>query len=140
MLKKILLILTSSYFCFASILTNASEASAVSETSLSLSGQGIGKIVDGSADLLVSGSQFTVASVRIIGNLTYITLKTTTQSTATTIDLSLHLAGHSLVAVGQSVEVSSTAAGQLLYASGKVLAFIPSKLGESLIYNQTLLG
>jgi hypothetical protein len=137
MFKKIVL------FVYAIILFTAqtsvhSEGSTASTASIDLSSKGMGKIISGSSDLSAAGAELSVGSLKMVGNVAYITLVASGNSLTTTIAVSSDLTGHSLVAVGQSIHVSTTAAGQLLSTAGKIIAFIPNELGRSLIYNQVI--
>ena len=76
-----------------------------------------------SAELIVEG-------VKIVGKSTEIVIK----SLATPSKGSILVAGHLSYAAGQSVETVTTSAGHILSIAGKVVAFIPNKIGKSLIY------
>ena len=49
------------------------------------------------------------------------------------VELSRSTVKASGAAIGSAVQVTATASGTLLVVSGKVLAFIPNKLGETLL-------
>lgn len=132
MIKKALplILLTTTAFAHG-----GSEASVASTD---LSAQGISQVVDGSANLFAAGSQLVIVAVRTVGDITYISLKAAGQSAVTTIQVSRHVAGHSLLAAGQSVKVVTTGTGMILTSAGRLIAFVPNELGKSLLFSSQI--
>jgi len=135
-MKKIALTLS---LCMLSIQTYAAEGgSNASQASMDLSAQGLSQVVNGSADIFAAGSEFTVTSVKTVGDSIFLSLKSAKDSATVTIKLSLQVAGHVSVAVGQLITATVTSTGYLLQAGGKAIAFIPNKLGQGLIASNKL--
>lgn len=138
MIKKIgLFVFCSSLIAFQGI-AHASEGGAASAVSVNLSADGMGKIINGSGDLLAANAHLSVAAVKTVGDITYITLKAAENSATTTVAVSSHVAEHFLIAAGRGIQVSSTLAGQMLYTAGQMIAFIPNALGRELLYSRTI--
>ncbi|KTC96155.1 hypothetical protein [Legionella erythra] len=113
----------------------ANGGSEASMASTDLSREGVSQIVKGSANLFAAGSQLVIVAVKTVGDITCISLKVAGQSAVTTIQVSSHVAGHSLLAAGQLVRVVTTGTGVILTAAGRLIAFIPNEVGKSLIYS-----
>ncbi len=79
--------------------------------------------------IVIGTGELMIESVVYIGESTKVVIKSSDGSKA-----SILVAGHLSYAAGQSVERLTTSAGVVLSVAGDVIAFIPNKLGRSLIY------
>jgi hypothetical protein len=111
---------------------------AVSTLRDNLASHGLGNIVSDGHAILAAGKQFSVTSIKTENDLAYITLQAAGDSATATVAVSTTFEGHSLVAVGDSVQASTTVAGQLLYVAGKLMAFIPNEMSNRLIYSRMI--
>ncbi|KGP62890.1 hypothetical protein EP47_07760 [Legionella norrlandica] len=133
MLKKTMLLL-----CMTSPVLAVTQGSQGSAMSAQLSSQGIGQIISGSSNLLVAGSQLPIAGVKVVGDFLHITLHSVENSTSVTIKVSRNVAGASLLATGQLVQVVATGSSTLVYTSGQIIAFLPNEMGKSLLHSKKL--
>ncbi|WP_162263128.1 hypothetical protein [Legionella rubrilucens] len=123
------------------LLTTTAFANGGSEASMAstdLSAQGVSQVVAGSANLFAAASQVVIVAVRTVGDISYISLKAAGQSAVTTIQVSSHVAGHSLLAAGQWIRVVTTGTGIILTSAGRLIAFVPNEMGKSLIFSHQI--
>jgi len=123
-MKKIILI-----FIFSSLLTSNAFANN-SEDSLFMAS--LGSIALSTVPIfLVSGvGELVVVSVTELDEKSEVVI----ESLADGSKGSILVAGHLSYGAGQSVDRIMTSAGTILSIAGKVIAFIPTELGQSLIY------
>jgi hypothetical protein len=119
---------------------DASAASAVSMlpvASLLVGGSAVaGSIVAVPVALSASGTVLIVKTVESTARGTVLVLERVSDGAR----VSLEIVGDGLaaasVAVGATITVSVIAAGCILSSAGDVIAFVPNKLGQSLLHNQ----
>ncbi|MBA4708273.1 hypothetical protein [Aquitalea aquatica] len=84
--------------------------------------------------LAVTGSGYVIVGlVEGSGDVIKLTLESVQGGAKLLVELSRSTVKASGAAIGSAVQVTATASGTLLVVSGKVLAFIPNKLGEALL-------
>lgn len=84
--------------------------------------------------LAVTGSGYVIVGlVEGSGDVIKLTLESVQGGAKLSVELSRSTVKASGAAIGSAVQVTATASGTLLVVSGKVLAFIPNKLGEALL-------
>jgi hypothetical protein len=84
--------------------------------------------------LAVTGSGYVIVGlVEGSGDVIKLTLESVQGGAKLLVELSRSTVNASGAAIGSAVQVTATASGTLLVVSGKVLAFIPNKLGETLL-------
>ncbi|AXE30025.1 hypothetical protein DK842_09030 [Chromobacterium phragmitis] len=84
--------------------------------------------------LAVTGSAYVIVGiVQGAGDVAELTLESVQGGAKLLVKAAGSAVKASGAAVGASVQVTATASGTLLVTSGKVLAFIPNKLGEALL-------
>jgi len=136
--------------------------SRASHASLAASAVTSATIVQGSVQILRAGVRMSVASVELVGQIAYITLHSASRAGQIVIkvsaeaitaigqsswDASRSITGYSSqeereddepyisLSSGNIVDVIATSAGNMLVASGYIIAFIPTTVGKSLIHN-----
>jgi hypothetical protein len=107
----------------------ASEASALSALPVAVS-------VAAPAMLLVGGAALTAVSVQASATGTVWVLERASDGARATLHFSGHVAGASLAAVGSAVLVTALSTGYLISAAGHAIAFVPNRVGASLLYNE----
>ncbi|MBL8383248.1 MAG: hypothetical protein JNM90_09250 [Burkholderiales bacterium] len=105
---------------------NPSDASAASVLSSAVVLAGAGALAHGSG-------QFVVTALETVGESTVVVLRDAAGAATASLQVAGALAGGASLAVGSAVEVVSQASGQLLVASGRVIAFLPNELGRALV-------
>ncbi|WP_043613264.1 hypothetical protein [Chromobacterium violaceum] len=91
--------------------------------------------------LAVTGSAYVIAGiVQGTGDVAELTLDSVQGGAKLLVKASGSAVKASGAAVGASVQVTATASGTLLVTSGKVLAFIPNKVGEALLEHSRIPG
>ncbi len=84
--------------------------------------------------LAVTGSGYIIVGLAEgAGDVVKVMLESVKGGARLSLDMSKSAFKASGAAVGASVQVTAVASGTLLVASGKVLAFVPNKLGETLL-------
>ncbi|MDF0604109.1 hypothetical protein HZU77_000370 [Neisseriaceae bacterium TC5R-5] len=84
--------------------------------------------------LAITGSGYVIVGLAEAGSdLAQVTLESVQGGAKLMLDMSKSALRASGAAVGASVQVTAVASGTLLVTSGKVLAFVPNQLGESLL-------
>ena len=97
------------------------------------SAQGKGESVLGPV-LAVTGSAYVIVGlVQGAADMVRLTLESMHGGAKLLVEISRSSVEASGVAIGSTVQLSAIASGTLLVVSGKVLAFIPNKLGETLL-------
>lgn len=131
-MRLILALLLSAGLCTA-------HAEGQSSTPLSnasaLSAEGSATVVNGALDVLAASGSVVVGSVEVSAEGTVLVLETAGGSARTALRLSGQAARSLSLAAGAAVEVSVTATGYLLIASGQLIAFIPNEVGKALLHH-----
>lgn len=84
--------------------------------------------------IAVTGSAYVIVGiVQGVGDVAELTLESVQGGAKLLVKASGESVKASGAVVGSAVQISATATGTLLVASGKVLAFIPNKVGEALL-------
>ena len=88
---------------------------------------------------LVAGSALVVTGVAVGGlDEVEVVLKNIVNGSTAVLETSSSVANSVGVAVGSALEVVAESTGYSLVTSGKILAFVPNALGESLLYQSKL--
>lgn len=120
----------------APALSEVSQASANASESLS---RATGSVVVGTASLLYVGSMLVIEGVEKSGESVVIVLKGVAQGVSEATTVSVRVAasaiGNTSLAVGSAVKVVAEGSGYALYLSGKLIAFIPNEIGQSLVHH-----
>lgn len=125
-MKRLLFVTLLSLACATG---HAADASAPSQAV----GDASGFVVAGSlAPVVVAGSVVVVA-LHKTGEGVDLLLRSAVDGSRATVRLSGKAAEGLSVAAGTAVDVSATASGHLLVASGKAIAFIPNEAGKALL-------
>jgi hypothetical protein len=138
MKKSTIAAVTFSCFIFtagmvhADSLTSASQASVRASTAIS-SGSGI--VVEGVSSLILAGGELIVEGVSTIGSKTVVVLKHIADGALVSVEVSGNIAGAASLAAGTTVNIITEAAGSMLVASGRAIAFIPNEVGKSLLFH-----
>ncbi|HZX27374.1 MAG TPA: hypothetical protein VFF16_09915 [Telluria sp.] len=131
-MRLILALLLSTGLCAAH--AEGQSSTALSNAS-SLSAEGSATVVNGALDVLAAAGSVVVRGVEVSAEGTVLVLETAAGSARTTLRLSGDAARSLSLAAGASVEVSVTATGYLLIASGQLIAFIPNEVGKALLHH-----
>ena len=111
---------------------NASQASTHASRDLSLL---TGSVVVGTLSVVAAGSVVTVQAVEQVGESVVVILKGASDAATASVKVAANSVGGVSLFVGQTIQVVAEASGQALYASGKLIAFIPNELGRSLVHH-----
>jgi hypothetical protein len=110
-----------------------SEASALSMLPVAIS---VAAPVALGASVLASGAVFTVVAVEASARGTVWVLERAADGLRISVTLASAAAAGVSLAVGTGVVVTALAAGWVLSAAGKAIAFIPNEMGKALVYNE----
>ena len=110
----------------------ASRASAASIVSLSV-------LPTASFELIAASGRLTLVALRPLGHAVEVVLHTSVAGGEVVLQISREAAAAASLAVGTTIEVSSTAAGCLLLAGGAAIAFIPNALVAPMVHRQEVL-
>lgn len=108
--------------------TRLSEASTKMSTASST-------IVAGSTTVITGSGQLMVTGIEAAGESLLVTLKGASDAGTVVLKISSAVAGAASLAVGTTVTIFAEATGYMLTASGKLLAFIPNEVGQSLLHH-----
>lgn len=125
-MKSLLLATLLSFVCATG---QAADASSPSESI----GDASAIVVAGSLAPVVIGGSILVVAVDKVGDGIDLLLESAKDASRATVRLSGKAAEGLSVAAGTVVNVSATATGHVLVASGKVIAFIPNEAGKALL-------
>ncbi|QBE64382.1 hypothetical protein [Pseudoduganella lutea] len=129
-MKRLLLTTLLSFACAtAHVPALATDASSPSRASGDVSVI----VVAGSLAPLVIGGSIVVVAVEKAGEGIDLLLESAADGSRATVRLAGKAAEGLSVAAGTAVNVSATATGHVLVASGKVIAFIPNEAGKALL-------
>lgn len=106
---------------------NASRASTHASRDLSLL---TGSVMLGTVSVAAAGSAVTVQAVEQAGESVVSVLKGASDAATASVKVAAKSLGGVSLFVGQSIRVVAEASGQAVYASGKLIAFIPNGLGH----------
>ncbi|MCE3602044.1 hypothetical protein LXA47_00250 [Massilia sp. P8910] len=105
-------------------------------SNLSSSPSGVsGAVVLGSLLVVAVGGSVVAQSVETVADGTMVVLKNVADGSTATVKFSGDGAKGFSKLVGQAVTVTATASGHVLIAAGKVIAFIPTEAGKSLLHH-----
>jgi hypothetical protein len=90
------------------------------------------------AAVLSAGATLTVVSVSAVAEGTVWVLARASDGARVVLRCSTRAASEASVAAGVAVTVVALSSGWLLSTASEVIAFVPSQLGESLLYNERL--
>jgi hypothetical protein len=93
-----------------------------------------GRIVSGSVGVLGASGELIVIGVEQSANGVSIVVRDAAQASGEIATVLIDGAHAASVAAGQALQASATGVGHVLVASGKVIAFIPNEIGQSLIH------
>jgi hypothetical protein len=113
-------------------ISNASiNASALSTTNMSNAASALGHA---SGDLVVSAINTTGESaINTTGESAAVVLKGASDGAVVSIQVPARVLTDAGVSIGSAVQVTTEASGYTLTASGKMIAFIPNQVGQSLL-------
>lgn len=94
-----------------------------------------GTVVVGSLLVVAVGGSVVAQSVENVADGTVVVLKNVADGSTATVKFSGDGAKGFSHLVGQAVTVTATASGHVLIAAGKVIAFIPTEAGKSLLHH-----
>lgn len=94
-----------------------------------------GAVVVGSLLVVAVGGSVVAQSVENVADGTVVVLKNVADGSTATVKFSGDGAKGFSNLVGQAVTVTATASGHVLIAAGKVIAFIPTEAGKSLLHH-----
>ena len=116
-----------------SVTRGSQSLSSASEASLAASGF----VVAGSSELITGSAQLVVTSLQVAGESMVVVMRGVSDAATVSVRTSAQVAGAASLAVGSAVTVVSESLGHALYASGKLIAFIPNEIGRSLIHHSS---
>ena len=122
-------LLLATLLSFACATGQAADASSPSESI----GDASAIVVAGSLAPVVIGGSILVVAVDKAGEAIDLLLESAKDGSRATVRLSGKASEGLSVAAGTAVNVSATATGHVLVASGKVIAFIPNEAGKALL-------
>jgi hypothetical protein len=114
---------------------NASAASAASSAALSYAGA---SVVGGTASALAAGASLTLIAIEKAGEAVIWVLKDVSTGATVSIRASTQAIGAASMTVGTVIAVTASAAGYALYSAGRMIAFVPSEVGRSMVYHAPL--
>ncbi len=136
-LKAKLIAITLTAVLTASTFTahaNGSTASVRASENLSSAS---GLVVAGSASLFVASGELIVVGIEQSAKGVSVVLKGVGQVSGEAVTLLVDGVAASTLVVGNLLQASVTAAGTVLIAAGKAVAFIPNEIGRSLIHQSS---
>lgn len=105
-----------------------------SEASTRLS-RASGTIVAGSADVLAAGGELIVVGVESLADGVVLVFRRAAEAGTVSIELSREAAGSAWAALGAALTVVAESTGYALLAAGELVAFVPNRLGTSLLHH-----
>lgn len=117
---------------------NASAASAASAAASAGLSQATASVIGGTASVIAAGASLTLIAIEKAGESVVWILKDISTGATVSIRASAHAAGTASMAVGTVVTIAASAAGYSIYLAGKMIAFIPSEVGRSLVHHAPL--
>ena len=131
--KIAILALGAALGSFAAPLVQARDSTASVAASENLS-TASGKIVSGSVGVLAASGDLIVIGVEQSARGVSVVVKNTADASGEMVTVLIDGSRAASLAAGQALRASATGVGYLLVASGKVIAFIPNEIGQSLIH------
>lgn len=131
-LKSSLPVLISSLLLYTSVFADDSEALVESSALPLIIGSYIGLSIEESSNF--SGT-YLVESVEHSADFIVLVLKNIKDGSIATVKFSAKLSGKTSIAVGDSIEVNAKTSGYFLTKAGQIIAFIPNKVGQTLMYH-----
>ena len=130
--------LLASPLLLAAMPAPAQNASAASTTASAALSEATASVVGGTASVLVAGASLTLVAIEKAGESVVWVFKEASTGATTSVRASARVTGAASMAVGTAVTVAASAAGYSLYSAGRMIAFIPSEVGRSLVYHAPL--
>jgi len=93
-----------------------------------------GKIVSGSMGMLSASGELIVVGVEQSANGVSVVMKNIAHASGEVVTVLIDGASAASLATGHLLQASASGVGHVLVASGKVIAFIPNEIGQSLIH------
>jgi hypothetical protein len=84
------------------------------------------------------GGRLIVGGLHASGAVTVVTLQSVATGASATIEVGSGLVGELSLSVGQTIVVSTEAAGQMLMVGGRALAFVPNEIACALIHHREI--
>jgi len=125
-------LLLATLLSLACVNGHAADASSPSQAV----GEASGIVVAGSLVTVLVGGSIVVVALEKAGEGVDLLLQSAADGSRATVRLSGKAAAGLSVAAGSAVDVSATATGHLLVASGKAIAFIPNEAGKALLHSR----
>jgi hypothetical protein len=124
--------------CAMALITGSVGARAQSELSevSALSALPVAVSVAAPVMILAGGAALTVVSVQASATGTLWVLERASDGARATLQFSGHAVGASLALAGTAVLVTAVSTGWLISAAGQAIAFVPNRIGASLLYNE----
>jgi hypothetical protein len=93
-----------------------------------------GKIISGSVGVLAASGELIVVGVEQSANGVSVVIKSAADVSGEAVAVLIDGAAAASLATGHALQASASGVGHVLVASGKVIAFIPNEIGQSLIH------
>jgi hypothetical protein len=119
----------------AASLTSAPARAADASTPSAMSADASAMVVAGSLLSVAGAGSALVASVEVAGDGVNLVLDAGGRASAATVRVSGNTARALSVGAGTVLQVVAVSTGQMLVASGKVLAFVPNAVGQTLLHD-----
>jgi hypothetical protein len=132
------LCLTLLPLCLAALPAHAQNASAASAASSAALSYATASVVGGTASALAAGASLTLVAIEKAGEAVVWVLKDVSTGATVSIRASGRVVGAASMAVGAAIAVTASAAGYALYSAGRMIAFVPSEIGRSMVYHAPL--
>lgn len=131
-------LLCAALSCLAALATASPQASTEMSNGSALAVDGSAAVIEGSLGAVAAGGAVVVASVEVAGDASLMVLTSAADGTKSVLRLSGQAARDASAAVGGSVQLVALASGTLLIAAGRVLAFVPNRLGRALLHSSAV--
>jgi hypothetical protein len=129
-------VMCSALLCWSAV-SRAHGDAALSQAS-ALSAVPVAMSMVAPAAVLSAGATLTVVSVSAVAEGTVWVLARASDGARVVLRCSTRAASEASVAAGVAVTVVALSSGWLLSTASEVIAFVPSQLGESVLYNERL--
>ncbi|MGE5089338.1 MAG: hypothetical protein ACM3QY_09465 [Candidatus Levyibacteriota bacterium] len=135
-LTRLATMMLAAAFCapYAATSASAQESVAPSAAASRASLAASGMVVEGSVGILRAGGQLAVAAIRPLANASIIVLRDVANGSEASIRVASNVAQAASLAVGQTVSIVVEATGYSLIAAGRLVAFIPNRIGHALVH------
>jgi hypothetical protein len=93
-----------------------------------------GVIAMGTASVVTGNAYLVVGSIQAAGESVTVVLRSASEAGTASLRLSRDVAAGASLAVGTVVQVTAESTGYVLSVAGRVIAFIPNEIGQSLLH------